>query len=387
MYGSEAIAHSLIQRLIPWQRLFAITLELLLALPLGLVLTQLGMGGMARFLGGMVAGAAVIQGFRVLTQVIVPPNRITRKIGQALVGLVIGFAIADANFAEIATKLPIFCFLALLLLAGGSGIGYLYARVSQTNLMTSMLATAPGGVTLMPSIAADYNKNVALVSFVQIIRLTSVISLVPLLARWLDDSDAGVLAAMAPQLTLTLDPLSLSLLLLALLLTLVVTQLGTRLKIPVAPFFAAILVGGLFNPLLQGLPWLGAVEFHLPASVNFIGQILLGISIGEYWGNKPVVSQSAVKSTWLSVGLTLMLGLVTAAIALVITPWDWLTCLLLTAPGGAPEMILVALTLDHNVEVVTAGHLVRLVAINLSLPGWLLLVRYLERHFPAIAEE
>ncbi|MEB3181090.1 MAG: AbrB family transcriptional regulator, partial [Nostocaceae cyanobacterium] len=44
------------------------------------------------------------------------------------------------------------------------------------------------------------------------------------------------------------------------------------------------------------------------------------------------------------------------------------TCLLMVAPGGSPEMILISLVLDHNVETVTAAHLVRLTAINLYLP-------------------
>jgi uncharacterized protein len=58
-----------------------------------------------------------------------------------------------------------------------------------------------------------------------------------------------------------------------------------------------------------------------------------------------------------------------------LTNWDWLTCLLVTAPGGSAEMILVALSLNHNVEIVTAGHLIRLLAINCSLPLWVFLFR------------
>jgi uncharacterized membrane protein AbrB (regulator of aidB expression) len=69
--------------------------------------------------------------------------------------------------------------------------------------------------------------------------------------------------------------------------------------------------------------------------------------------------------------LTLAAGVAVAAVAVGLTSWDWLTCLLVTSPGGAPEMILVALALDHQVETVTASHLVRLIVINSSLPVWL----------------
>lgn len=82
--------------------------------------------------------------------------------------------------------------------------------------------------------------------------------------------------------------------------------------------------------------------------------------------------------------MTLMAGAIptvvnyASLIAMQLTTWDWLTCLLITAPGGATEMILVALTMDRNVEIVTVGHLVRLIAINCSLPLWIYLFRRID---------
>lgn len=73
--------------------------------------------------------------------------------------------------------------------------------------------------------------------------------------------------------------------------------------------------------------------------------------------------------------MTLIVGAIAAILAMKLTTWDWLTCLLVTAPGGSAEMILVALTLNHHVEIVTTGHIVRLIAINSSLPLWLFLFR------------
>ena len=80
----------------------------------------------------------------------------------------------------------------------------------------------------------------------------------------------------------------------------------------------------------------------------------------------------------MSVGMTLIAGAIAAILAMQLTSWDWLTCLLVTAPGGSAEMILVSLALNHNVEIVTTGHLVRLIAINSSLPLWLFLFRRLD---------
>ena len=368
-------------------------IELLLAIPLGLLLTTLWRGGIAWIVGGIMAGTVVLYGRRSLLHQVTSPNATARKLGQALVGLAIGFSVAHSNWAEMATNLPVFAGLTVFLLLSGTAIGYIYSCISKTNLLTSMLATVPGGVSIMSSLAADYGKNVALVSLVQIIRVTAVIIVIPLIARVFSSQNSPSFASLTPvQFTqfnpftqfIHLAPVQLVYLAVALLLTWFATILTTRAKVPAAPFVGGLVVGGLFNAglgLLLGLLWgVPSVAFSPPLLVNLLGQILLGITIGEYWGNKPTVGKRAIGYAVVSVLLTLVAGMVAAVLAMHLTSWDWLTCLLVTAPGGAPEMILVALSLDHHVEIVTAGHLIRLIAINASLPVWVLLFRYLDRH-------
>lgn len=357
-------------------------LELLLALPFSLVLARLGIGGIVWILGSIIAGGLVVHAYQVLYQYQVEPNRTARQIGQALVGLVIGFTIAKANLVAIASQLPIFALLTLFMLLGGSVIGYFYSRISQTNLLTAMLATVPGSVGVMASIAADYGRNVSLVALVQIIRLTSVIFLIPLVVRVLVGSNTITSASASRNDFFSADQSSLSLLLLLLGVTLVGVQLAKILRIPAASFFGSLIVGATFNACLNWLSLTPEFDFNPPQVINLIGQILLGVTIGEYWGNKPALGKRTVGFALISVAMTIGVGLIAAVIALTLTPWDWLTCMLVTAPGGAPEMILVALAFHHDVEIVTAGHLVRLIAINGSLPVWVLLFRYLDRYLP-----
>ena len=356
-----------------------LSLELLLATPLGLVLVNLHVGGIAWIFGGIASGAIVLQGCRILYQYYPKPNRRARKVGMALVGLTVGASSSNSDLISLASGVPIFIFLTLFLLLCGSCIGYLYSRLSQTNLLTSMLATVPGGVGVMASIAADYNKNVSLVALVQAIRATTVVLLIPLIAR---TSVAHVLSPQTLTVTvkfLSFDPSELELLLLALVITTLVVSLAGLCKIPSADFFGALVVGLAFNSLLHWLPVFGDVNFSPPGFIKLLGQLLLGITIGEYWGDKPNIDKRAVGYAFMSVAMTLIAGAIAAMLAMQLTSWDWLTCLLVTAPGGAPEMILVSLALNHNVEIVTAGHLVRLIAINSSLPLWIFLFRHLDR--------
>lgn len=359
-----------------------VALELLLALPLGFGLAKLlHIGGIAWIFSGIVSGVLVLNAWRILFKQAVEPNKNSRKVGQALVGLTVGFSIAHGNLAELTSELHIFVLLTLFLLITGTIIGFIYSRASQTNILTAMLATTPGGVGIMSSIAADYEKNVSLVALVQVIRVTSVVFIIPILARILADNNASAVRSLTKNL-FNFEPLNLALLALLLIVTTLAIKTVNFLRIPTGFFFGALIVGITFNHLLNWLPFIPDLDFKPPTLISLTGQALLGISIGEYWGNNPKLSKKTILYALIPVVMTIGAGFIAAAIAMTLTPWDWLTCMLVTAPGGSAEMILVSLALDHNVEIVTAAHLIRLTAINASLPLWLLLFRYIEERLP-----
>ncbi|HAX80113.1 MAG TPA: AbrB family transcriptional regulator [Cyanobacteria bacterium UBA11372] len=359
-----------------------VVLELLLAIPLGIAITKLSIGGVAWLFGGIASGALVYKAYQNFYGITPKANKKARQIGQTLVGLSIGFAIASSNLAAIASQLHVLILLTLFSLVTGTFIGYLYSRISKVNLFNAMLATAPGGVGIMSSIAADYGRNVSQVALVQSLRVTTVVLTIPFGARLLSGDINSASMGISPSL-FNIDIQGIPLLVLALAIASLGVRVATLLKIPAAPFFGALIVGIIFNPMLNSLPLIADLDFTPPKLVNLIGQVLLGVAVGEHWGNQPYLSKKAVGYALIPVGLIIGAGLIAAAIAHQLTPWDWLTCILVTAPGGAPEMILVSLALDRNVEIVTAGHLVRLMGLNASLPAWIFLIDYLERRFGA----
>ncbi|MBW4684069.1 MAG: AbrB family transcriptional regulator [Komarekiella atlantica HA4396-MV6] len=356
------------------KQLIILFLEMLLALPLSLLLAKFYTGGIVWIFGGIAAGTLVLQGCRLFYQYSPKPNRTARKVGMAFVGLTVGSSI-HGNLTSVASGIPIFIFLTLFLLLCGGCIGYIYSRMSQTNLLTAMLATVPGGVGIMAAIAADYNRNVPLVALVQAIRVTTVVLTIPFIARTSVGNYWNPQTLPVQSALLNLDPSQLELLLLVLLITGLVVYLAILFKIPAGDFFGALLIGIGFNYLLNCLPFVGDIHFSPPPIINLLGQMLLGITIGEYWGDKPTFGKQTLGYALMSVAMTLAAGAIAAILAMQLTSWDWLTCLLVTAPGGSAEMILVSLALNHNVEIVTTGHLVRLIAINSSLPLWLFLFR------------
>lgn len=353
-------------------------IELILALLTGFILTTIGIGGGAWILGGIIAGAVVFYFYRSQYNNQAKPNKNSRKIGQIIIGLTIGFSIKHSNIATISSQLPTFIFLAFFLLLSGGIIGYIYSRVQKTDLLTATLATVPGNIGIMASMAADYGKNTSLVSLIQLIRFTAVILVTPLIAHVSNPHDINAIIHSLTNNLFTLNFQYLLLLTLLMLVTLLVVKVGTKIKFPVAALFCPILVGIFFDFLVNLMPLLPQTDFNLTPLVNLIGQTLLGITIGEYWGINPKLEGGTIVRAIIPVTLTFLAGFISAGIAMIFTPWDWLTCLLVTSPGGSPEMILIALALHRNVEIVTAGHLVRLMAINFSLPALVSLVSYLE---------
>jgi len=355
-----------------------IAIELVLAVCFGGLLMAIGAGGGAWILGGILAGALVYAIGRDRISYALKPNHNARKIGQLLVGLTVGFSIQHSDLTLISTQLPVLLALTLFLLVSGVGVGYLYSRVARTDLLTGLLATTPGNIGVMASIAADYGRNPSTVSMVQLMRFTAITFIIPVISDASQKTDAwAALHSLAPN-SLNLEPVYLIWLSSLLAVAALAVRVGTHLKIPVAGLLCAIAVGTVFNTAFSVLPWFPLVDFSLPPLLNLIGQILLGLTIGEYWGISPKLRKGAIVYALIPVLLTFLTGLMAAGLAMLLTSWDWLTCLLVTAPGGSPEMIWIALSLDRNVEIVTAGHLVRLIAINISLPVLVSLAGFLD---------
>jgi hypothetical protein len=356
-----------------------VAIELILAGLIGFLLLWLGADGGAWILGGIAAGALVFFVYHSRYNPQAQPNRHSRKIGQILVGLTVGFSIQNSNLTELSAQLPTFAILTLLLLCSSGVVGHLYSRLINADLLTGWLASVPGNIGLMASLAADYGKNTSSVALVQLMRFTTVTFAIPMIANVSSSHDvSNTLSSLTKSIFLA-DPTYTFMLCSVLILAGIAVYFGNKFKVPVAALFCSILVGILFNKILFFLPFSIDSHFGLPPILNLIGQVLLGITIGEYWGINPKLKRSTIAFSSIPVVLTFLVGLLLAGIAMLITPWDWLTCLLVTAPGGSPEMIWIALSLNHDIEIVTTGHLIRLITINLCLPFLMPLSNWFEQ--------
>jgi uncharacterized protein len=352
-----------------WIETYSIlAIEVLLAVLIGFGLITISLNGAAWILGGIAAGAMVFSSYQTLSNVSIQPNRNARKVGQLLIGLTIGLSLQHDNLTVLASQLLIFLGLPIFLMLSGAVIGLIYAHFEKTDRLTGLLATTPGNIGVMASIAADYSKNTALVSLVQLTRFTTVIFVMPLIANVTTEQSTRESLSRTVQKIMMVSWQDLRISALVIIVTLVAVYFGTKLKIPMAAFLCAIATGLIFDLLPFIFPVFAQIDFHLPLLFNLIGQILLGITIGEYWGINPRLKLFTVVRSFTPVVLMLMTAFLAAILIQHLTGWDWLTCLLVTAPGGSPEMIWISLTLHQDTDIVTASHVIRLLIINLSLP-------------------
>lgn len=108
-------------------------------------------------------------------------NRRWLALGQMILGIELGqklnlsvLSVLKDHWFSVGVMLILSILLAML-------SGYVLWRFSKTDMMTSFVGTAPGGLSAMPSIAQEVGANTAIVSLVQMMRVLLVVLSIPFL--------------------------------------------------------------------------------------------------------------------------------------------------------------------------------------------------------------
>ncbi|MBM7644945.1 membrane AbrB-like protein [Scopulibacillus daqui] len=293
-----------------------------------------------------------------------------RHIGQWMLGITLGQQVTlsvvntfENNFLTIVLMLFLSILFALL-------AGFVLWRYTNSNLLTSLFATTPGGVSAMPSIAEEVGASTVVVSIVQITRIIIVVSAIPLMASYWN-AGSGQAAGPGQGLMSAHSTLNLASGLWTIVLAVSAWgghYIGKRLKLP-APW----LVGGMLgvgaiqavSSFING----GNISAWWPHWTMIIAQVLIGASIGSrlnrtmFKGAKQVVLVGLLSS----MGLVIAMFLCSIGIS-DLTGIPLVTAILAFAPGGVAEMAATALTLHANSAFVVAVQVLRLVTILVLLP-------------------
>ncbi|MFJ5963863.1 AbrB family transcriptional regulator [Bacillus sp. NPDC093026] len=342
-----------------------------------------GLGGFLLSLTGMsigwMIGTLVTAAFIALFR----PFRFQRKekispihgnwliLGQFILGVELGqkmnmkvLHIFAENWLSVSFMLIFSIFLAML-------SGFVMWKLSKTDMLTSFVGTAPGGLSAMPGIAQEVGANTAVVSLVQTIRVLMVVLTIPFTVFYLNTkshSDAVVTTHGSAFSSGVFTVSNLTWTAALIFAAWLVSRMAVRLHFP-APWLIGSMLGVATLQVAAG----AFIEHDLipywPAQANVASQLCLGATIGSKMNKQMFVG---LKNTFIvavisSAGLIAATVLSSIAIA-EITGISVITAILAFSPGGIAEMATTAVTLHEDSTFVVAVQVIRVILVIAMLP-------------------
>ena len=293
------------------------------------------------------------------------------RIGQMILAVELGQQI---NLAVLSTFREYWMSISIMLLLSvvfSLLSGFLIWKFSPTDLITSLFATAPGGIVVMPGLAQDVGANTGVVSIVQTMRVFLVVMIIPMIAStWIATPMTSPISTNSV-VTASEVGFGFSQLLGTILLFLAAWAgkiVGKMLKFP-----SPLLIGGMVGvAVFQGLYFLifgTELMFWWPSIILIIAQVLMSSSIGARFQKHMFqnIGKMLVISTLSTVGLIFAM-LLCAFFVSEITGISLITSVLAFAPGGVAEMAATAIVLGADSTFVVAVQALRIVVVLLVLP-------------------
>ncbi|NMJ40292.1 AbrB family transcriptional regulator [Roseomonas sp. JC162] len=278
-----------------------------------------------------------------------------RNVFLGIIGIALGLYFTPATAAVLMAKAPVLLLAAFITLAIGAALAPTLAHRAKVDMATAWFASIPGGVADMAMLAEVYGGRPGPVALAQLLRVCSVVVLVPNIFALLGlRGDVPQAATILPFVPWALALQFAGGLAAAMLLVRVGVRAGWMLG-PLA-VTAAVTASGI---TLSGLPpWLTAAA-----------QVVLGTSLGAAFGRESIRPLRRFLPHAVSQVLLLMAGCATAAVLL-----SWLfhepmgAMILGTAPGGVAEMSLTGKVLGLDVALIVTLHVTRIFLVTVLTP-------------------
>jgi membrane AbrB-like protein len=227
----------------------------------------------------------------------------------------------------------------------------IYLRAfSGFNWATAYFSAMPGGLIEMVTLAEEHRGDIRTVALVHSVRILVIVFCVPIIVRLIE----GVSTGSPGVLPFSVVDMSAVDLLWIFGTGIAGVVVGRLLKMP-----AAYLLGPLAASAFVHVA--GISEFKLPAEFLYLAQLVIGTSVGcRFVG---VTSLTVFRIIRVAFGMALIfLGFTAlfAWLAAELSDYGFVPVFLAYAPGGLPEMSLVAIALHIEVAFVAFHHIVRL---------------------------
>ncbi|AUS13295.1 MULTISPECIES: AbrB family transcriptional regulator [Bacillus] len=306
-------------------------------------------------------------------------NRRWLALGQMILGIELGqklnlsvLSVLKDHWFSVGVMLILSILLAML-------SGYVLWRFSKTDMMTSFVGTAPGGLSAMPSIAQEVGANTAIVSLVQMMRVLLVVLSIPFLVIMIytkQDSSTSAAAGLSSATTdFRLAPVLWTVIL-------ILAAWGACKAAKCLKFPAPWLLGSMLGVAIVHVGGAAVIGHDMtawwPSQANHVSQVFLGATIGS----KMYKSMFAGVTRIIIVGFVSSVGLIaamflSAVIVSELTGISLITSVLAFAPGGIAEMATTSVTLHADSTFVVAVQVIRVILVIALLPPFYRLLHHL----------
>ncbi|TGG92400.1 AbrB family transcriptional regulator [Natronospirillum operosum] len=285
-----------------------------------------------------------------------------RRTAMVILGLYAGSALDRELLSGLLEwPLTMTAMLVLVILSTWAASEYLQRRAG-FDRATALMAAVPGAQSVVLVSCSRLGADERQVLLGQITRVITVIYGVPLLlitlGPWLDIDIADSERAMGaswPAFNATHWAMTVGFAVIGYLL-------ARLLRLP-----QPLLLGPLFGVAALQMAQLPATE--MPEQSLLAAQFLLGASIGSHFSHIGWRQALGILGHgFVAMLITLTLALLMTGLLVMVTDFDPAALFLAFAPGGLPEIMLLAMALDIDPAFVVFHHLFRFVAIALCLP-------------------
>jgi uncharacterized protein len=324
-------------------------------------LTYAALGGVSLGLAGMPAGwlsgailtaaAAALAGRPLLM-----PQLLTRAI-YVLIGISLGAVVTPATLNGMASYPASIAVLIVAMLFVSLGGTFYLTVVHRWSLLSSYLASSPGGMSQVLVVAAELDADLRAIAIVQTLRVVIIAVGLPAGLSLLGLAGHAVRAGNGPLSLALADELAV-----LVVASVVGAVVAFRIRFP-----GGLLFGAMFTS--AALHGTGLIHAVVPPWVANTAMVALGGVIGARFANtSPRLLANFLAAGFGSFAVAAAIATVFAALLLNFLPLPVPEVMIAYAPGSVDAMMLLALALHVDPVYVGAHHVMRILFVSLLMP-------------------
>jgi len=345
-------------------------LELLANLTLTLIIGALG-GIIAKKIkvpaGGIIGSMLAVALFNVLTGDALFFREL-RVFVQMIMGIVIGSQIKKKDVLALRSLIKPTGILLICLFLMNLLTGYAMYRFSDLDFATCLFAAAPGGVSDMPIIGADFGGDPGYIAILQLVRLIAVFMFMPAIFRKVIVKEPRCEEQAEVKLNSGLAPGEKAF---RLLRTLLIGMAGGLLfyllKIPAGAIIGSMVFTAVYSVISK--------KALFPSNVRLYMQIASGAYIGSQINQNSVLRlPNLLLPALISVISVVIFTFLPALLMRKFTRLPLSTCLLASTPGGLQEMSILADELGADIPKIALMQTIRVISVIALAPSMISLI-------------